>query len=113
MFGVNRLPPVGLMPFSVGDGGTAVDGGVVVVVVVVVVAGACSPLLPQPASSAPIAISAPPPITATRRRANGFGLISSEFAMWLLSTSYAIDFRCNSHRPRRLLHVRVDVCAIG
>jgi hypothetical protein len=71
MPGVNRLPPVGLMPFSVGDGGAALDGGGVVVVdVVVVVEGACSPLLPHPARSAPIAISAPPPTAATRRRVN-------------------------------------------
>ena len=32
--GVKRLPPVGLTPFSVGDGGAALDDGVVVVVVV-------------------------------------------------------------------------------
>jgi hypothetical protein len=39
--GVNRLPPVGLMFFSVGDGGGVLGGGVVdVVVVVVVVEGA-------------------------------------------------------------------------
>jgi hypothetical protein len=74
--GVNKLPPVGLMPFSVGDGGGALDdGGVVVVVVVVVVEGVCSLLLPHPARSAPIAISAPPPTTATRRRVNGFELM--------------------------------------
>jgi hypothetical protein len=76
--GVNRLPPVGLMPFSVGEGGTALDdGGDVVVVVVVVdeVEGACSPLLPHPARNAPIAISAPPPTTATKRGVNGFELM--------------------------------------
>ena len=68
MSGVNRLPPVGLMPFSVGDGGAVLDDGgvVVVVVVVVVVEGACSPLLPHPARSAPNVIRAPPPATATR-----------------------------------------------
>jgi hypothetical protein len=77
MPGVNRLPPVGLMPFSVGDGGAALDDGgvVVVVVVVVVVEGVCSPLLPHPARSAPIAISAPPPTTATKRRVNGSELM--------------------------------------
>jgi len=46
----------------------------VVVVVVVVVEGVCS-LLPHPARSAPVAISAPPPTTATRRRVNGFELM--------------------------------------
>ena len=37
--GVNRLPPLGLMLFSVGAGGSGavVDGGAVVVVVVVVI----------------------------------------------------------------------------
>ena len=65
------------MPFSVGDGGAALDvGGVVVVVVVgVVVEGVCSPLLPHPARNAPIAISAPPPTTATKRRVNNLGLM--------------------------------------
>lgn len=33
--GVNRLPPVGLTLFSVGEGGAVLDGDVVVVVVVV------------------------------------------------------------------------------
>ena len=77
MSGVNKLPPVGLMPFSVGDGGAAHDDGdvVVVVVVVVVVEGVCSPLLPHPARNAPIAISAPAPTTATKRRVNGFELM--------------------------------------
>lgn len=74
MPGVNRLPPVGLMPFSVGDGGAALDDGVVVVVVVVV-EGVCSLLVPHPARSAPAAISAPPPTTATKRRVNGFELM--------------------------------------
>jgi hypothetical protein len=59
------LPPVGLTPFSVGDGAVALDD---VVVVVVVVDGACSPLLAHAAEKAPIAISAQPPATAIRRR---------------------------------------------
>ena len=70
------MPPVGLMTFSVGDGGAALDGGVVVVVVVVVVVeGACSPLLPHPAVNAPIAIRAPPPATTIMRRVNEFELM--------------------------------------
>ena len=108
MFGENRLPPVGLMTFSVGDGGAALEG-VVVVVVVVVVDGACSPLLPHPARSAPIAISAPPPTTAAKRGMNGFELICSEFAMRLLSTSYVIEFQYNSQRRRSLLQVEAGV----
>ena len=47
--GVNRFPPVGLTPFSVGDGGAALDGGGVVVVVVEVDEGVCCPLVPQAA----------------------------------------------------------------
>jgi hypothetical protein len=76
--GVNGFPPVGLPPYSVGDGGAALDGGVVVVVVVVVVIvveGACSPSLPHPAVSAPIAIRAPPPATTIKRRVNEFELM--------------------------------------
>jgi hypothetical protein len=66
--GVNRLPPVGLIDFSVGATGGA-DGAVVVEVVVVVgvvVSGAFSPC-PQ-AVSAPIAMIAPMPAVAARRR---------------------------------------------
>ncbi len=79
------------MPFSVGDGGAALDGGVVVVVVVVdVVEGVCSPLLPHPAVSAPIVITAAPPTTAIRRRVNKFELmnfrISYAVAVYKLST---------------------------
>lgn len=86
--GVNKLPPVGLICFSVGDGGTALDEGVVVVVVVVVVVeGACSPLLPHPAVSAPIAISAPPPATARNRRVNEFELMNSQLASRVAPTS--------------------------
>jgi hypothetical protein len=78
--GVNKLGPLGSKPFSVGDGGVALEGVVVVVVVVVDVEGACSPLLPQPAVSAPIAIRAPPPRTANKRRVNKF-----EFIVWSCS----------------------------
>ncbi len=67
--GVNRLPPVGLMPFSVGDGGAALGGVVVVVVVVVVgVDGACSPPRPHAAVKAPIVSSAAAPTAAISRR---------------------------------------------
>ena len=74
MPGVNRLGPLGSMPFSVGDGGATLDVVVVVVVVVDDVDGAFSPLLPH-AVSAPIAISAPPPATAIKRRINSFELM--------------------------------------
>jgi len=75
--GVNRFPPVGLIDFSTGDGGggAGVAGGgggeaagdVVAGVVGVVGSGAfCS--LAQ-AESTPIAMIAPMPAVATRRRA--------------------------------------------
>jgi hypothetical protein len=68
--GVNRLPPVGLIDFSVGatvgeEGATVV----VVVVVVVVVSGAFCSSLAQDAVKPTIATTAPPPITAATRRA--------------------------------------------
>jgi hypothetical protein len=69
--GVNRLPPVGLIDFSVGATGGA--GGAVVVVVVVVVVGVvvCGAFSPWPqAVKAPTAMIAPMPAVAARRRAN-------------------------------------------
>jgi hypothetical protein len=66
--GVNRLPPVGLMLFSVGVTGGATDVVVVVVVVVVVLDGLGLLLVPQPAVNPPIAIRAAPPAIAPRRR---------------------------------------------
>jgi len=73
--GVNRLPLVGFIDFSVGatDGGAdGVAGDVVVVVVVVVgvvvVAGACCPSLAHEAVKPTIVtIAAPLASTATRR----------------------------------------------
>jgi hypothetical protein len=69
--GVNRLPPVGLIDFSVGATGGA-DGAEVVELVVVVVggvvSGAFSPC-PQ-AVSPPMAMIAPMPAVAARRRAS-------------------------------------------
>jgi hypothetical protein len=60
--GVNRLPPVGFTPFSVGAGAAALDGDVVAVVVDVV-DGACWPLLPHAVAKPAIATSAAPPAT--------------------------------------------------
>jgi hypothetical protein len=74
--GVNRLPPVGLIDFSTGDGGggagVAGGGGVsaagdVVAVVGVVGSGAFSSF--AQAESTPMAMIAPMPAVATRRRA--------------------------------------------
>src|SRR5215213_8592859 len=68
--GVNRLPPVGLMLFSLGAGGApppVVAGVVAVVVVGVVVSGAFSSFA-QAAVIAPIAMIAEAPEIATSRR---------------------------------------------
>jgi hypothetical protein len=62
---VNKLPPVGLMFFSVGAGADVVLGGGVVVVVVV--DGACFSLFAHPAMTVPIAISAAPAATVITR----------------------------------------------
>ncbi len=64
---MNRLPPVGLTPFSVGDGAAALDDGEVVVVVVVVEV-VYPPLFPHALATAPIVISAEPVATTIRRR---------------------------------------------
>src|SRR5215208_6968054 len=69
--GVNRLPPVGLMLFSVGATGGAAGGEVVVgavVVVVVEVSGAFSSSLAQDADKPTIVTIAKPPATAEKRR---------------------------------------------
>ena len=100
MFGENRFPPVGLMTFSVGDGGAALEGVVVVVVVVVVVDGACSPLLPHPARSAPIATSAPPPTTAARRGMNGFELMVRFLSSTSIPARIGREFSSGLHNPR-------------
>jgi len=66
--GVKRLPPVGLMLFSVGDAGALLAGAsLVVVVVVVVLDGLSPPPPPHAAVSAPIAMIAAPPATTPRR----------------------------------------------
>ena len=69
--GVNRFPPVGLIDFSVGAGGGGGGASVVVLVVVVVVvgvvvSGAFSPC--AQAESTPMAMIAPMPAVAARRR---------------------------------------------
>jgi hypothetical protein len=65
--GENKLPPVGLIDFSVGAGAGADVVALVVVVVGVVVSGAFSPS-PQ-AVKAPIPTMAPMAAVAARRRA--------------------------------------------
>jgi hypothetical protein len=88
--GVNRFPPVGLMLFSVGDGGGVLDG-VVVVVVVVVVDGAWLPLVPHAAVVAPRAMRAVPPATASMRRPIRFELIVNLLSYRRVSLVLAVD----------------------
>jgi hypothetical protein len=79
--GVNWLPPVGLMVFSVGDtgGATVVVVAVVVVVVVVVLDGVWLPPPPQAAVNPPIAMMAAAPATAGRRRAKRLDLMMQSY----------------------------------
>jgi len=71
--GVNRLPPVGLIDFSVspGEGGGGAGGGAVVVVVVVVVvfvvSGAFFSLAHEAVKPTVVTIAAPPTSAAARR----------------------------------------------
>lgn len=75
-WGVNKLPPVGLRPFSVGDGGAVLVGGaVVVVVVVVVVDGAGFSLFAHAAATDPIATRAAQPARAILKRLTRFELM--------------------------------------
>jgi hypothetical protein len=74
------LPPVGLIPFSVGDTVGAGVVAVVVVVVVVEVAGEGFSLVAHPAATDPIATRAAQPTSAILRR-----LIRFEFIIDVLS----------------------------
>jgi hypothetical protein len=71
--GVNRLPPVGLIDFSVGatggGAGVAADVVVVVVVVVVDVSGAFGSSFAHEAVKPTIVTTAAPPTSAATRRA--------------------------------------------
>lgn len=78
--GVNKLPPVGLIDFSVGDTEGAGDDGAVVVVVVVVSGAFCS-LLPQAAVSPTIAMMAVPPTAAAIRRVRRCELMMLSFSI--------------------------------
>lgn len=80
------MPPVGLMLFSVGEGGGVLDGVVVMLAegVVVVDGGAWLPPLPHAAVIAPKAMRAAPPATASMRRP-----IRVELIVNLLSVSAA------------------------
>jgi hypothetical protein len=72
--GVKRLPPVGLMLFSVGE--TVADGAVVVVVVVVLDGPPDSPP-PQAVNTAAEMAAAMPTVAATRRVSRRFFMMES------------------------------------
>src|SRR5258705_227824 len=78
--GVNKLPPVGLMFFSVGEGGAVLGVVTVVVVVVVEVDGEGFWLVAQPAATDPIATRAAPAASAVLKR-----LTRLEFIIHVLS----------------------------
>jgi hypothetical protein len=87
--GVNRLPPVGLIDFSVGatGGGAGVAGDVVVVVVVVVVdvSGAfCSSLAHEAVKPTIVTTAAPPTSAATRRAIRPMIFVLTSKALCLL-----------------------------
>ena len=79
-WGVNKLPPVGLMFFSVGEGGAVLGVVTVVVVVVVEVDGEGFWLVAQPAATDPIATRAAPAASAVLKR-----LTRLEFMIHVLS----------------------------
>jgi hypothetical protein len=101
--GVNRLPPLGSIDFSVGatdDAGGAVVAVLLVVVVVVVgvlVSGAFAPC-PQ-AVSVPTAMIAPMPAVAARRRVNRADLMLSP--IWCLELNYIVQKTATSTRKPR------------
>jgi hypothetical protein len=74
--GVNRLPPVGLMLFSVGE----TDGAVVVVVVSVVLEGPDAP--PPQAVNAPMEMKAATPSPAATRRVSRLFMLQSYLCCW-------------------------------
>jgi hypothetical protein len=78
MGGVNRLPPVGLMLFSVG----LTDGAVVVVVVVSVVLEGPPDSLPPQAVSAPMERKAATPRPAATRRVSRLFMMQSYLCCW-------------------------------
>jgi hypothetical protein len=94
-WGENKLPPVGLRPFSVGDGGAVLVGGAVVVVVVVVVDGAWFSLFAHPAATDPIATRAAQPARAILKRLTRFELIIDVL-------SFCLSCRACDHQIPRL-----------
>ena len=105
--GVNRLPPVGLIDFSVGStvgGGAGVAGVVVVVVVVVgvVVSGPFCSSVPHAAVNEIIPMTAAPPAMTVSRRVNcpDFMMLSSLSPVLLRNLAFGesrwIPTTCNA-----------------
>ena len=107
--GVNRLPPVGLIDFSVGSpvgGGAGVAGAVVVVVVVVVgvvVSGPFCSSVPHAAVNEIIPMTAAPPAMTVSRRVNcpDFMMLSSLSPVLLQILAFGESLRipatCNAN----------------
>jgi hypothetical protein len=76
--GVKRLPPVGLMLFSVGE--TVGDGAVVVVVVMVLEGPPVSP--PPQAVKAPAKMAAAMPMVAATRRVSRPFFMMQSYLCW-------------------------------
>src|SRR6476659_7198649 len=102
--GVNRLPPFGLIAFSVGTaaGGAGMAGGAAVsVTVFVTVSGAGASLLAQ-ALSTPMARIAPMPAVATRRRAIRPDLMMRPIC--IVNLNYIVQKFPRQRVDRRLRH---------
>jgi hypothetical protein len=94
------LPPVGLIPFSVGD---TVGGGVVAVVVVVVVEvdGEGFSLVAHPATTDPIATSAVQPASAILKWPTRFELII-----------HVLSFLSSLRQPNPTAESAIGLCVV-
>jgi hypothetical protein len=98
---VNKLPPVGLTLFSVGDGGAVLGVVAVVVVVVVEVDGEGFWLVAQPATTEPIATRAAPAARTILTRLTRF-----EFMIYVLS------FLSILRLPNPMAESAIGLCAV-
>jgi hypothetical protein len=108
--GVNRLPPVGLIDFSTGDGGggagVAGGGGAVAVTVFVTVTFSGAGASFAQAESTPMARIAPMPAVATRRRAIRPDLMMRPIC--IVNLNYIVQ-----KFPRQRVDRRDAACIVG
>src|SRR6476661_2459964 len=102
--GVNRLPPFGLIAFSVGTaaGGAGMAGGAAVTVTVFVTVSGAGASLPAQALSTPMARIAPMPAVATRRRAIRPDLMMRPICM--VNLNYIVQKIPRQRVDRRMRH---------